>query len=209
MKINPKYSEIDFLFYQPKALRPVLFLFYVLETALNLICMAFHIRGYMSIDMEEEPMDHIALIIFSLFMAVTSFQSIAICTGSAPNLTVEIVTAFFGSFAFVAVSLGTMWDVQNDIRMLFLRKEEEVRIELVPFNPIFNFMRAQSMSSLACGIIYLLHASIMIDVKLTTESSEKGDELPIPLFVLGRSIHSMLYKFEWFREFCGNEIIEL
>jgi len=35
--------------YQPEALRPVLFVFYTLETVFNMFCMGYHISGFMTI----------------------------------------------------------------------------------------------------------------------------------------------------------------
>ncbi|KAH8363655.1 hypothetical protein KR084_012757 [Drosophila pseudotakahashii] len=209
--------------YQPEALRPVLFVFYTLETVFNMFCMGYHISGFMTIQLDSFSWDvqavhYFYLVTFYVFMVLTLFQSVNICTGHTPTVCKEIWKASAAAVAFTLISLTTMWDAERQFHMFITLHDHDEPpnhgefVEDQPVHPFFHFLRGQSISSLACGMLYLLHATIMIDVKLTTDLNKgqvKGDYMPIPLFVLGRCIHARLNRFQWFRDFCENEPIYL
>jgi len=115
------------------------------------------------------------------------------------------------------ISLTTMWDAERQSYLFFAtivahdhdeHAYSEFREDL-PNHPFFQFMRGQSISSLACGLIYMLHAAILIDVKLTSRFNDHGRHAPIPLFVLGRAFHQKLNSYQWFREFCESNTIDI
>ncbi|XP_043655515.1 uncharacterized protein LOC122621643 [Drosophila teissieri] len=208
--------------HKPEALRPVLFVFYTLETIFNMFCMGYHVTGFQVIEMHMFDWDAVAiqysyLVTFTFFTMVTLLQSVSICTGNTPTVIVEIWKSSAAAIAFVLISLTTMWDAERQFYVFFLSKDFRENpithyVEDLPMHPFFYFLRGQSISSLACGILYLLHATIMIDVKLTNDRNQgesKGTYMPIPLFVLGKFIHRKLSDYEWFREFCENEPIYL
>ncbi|XP_016991553.2 uncharacterized protein LOC108053424 [Drosophila rhopaloa] len=221
---NDTLTKIDSVVgrYQPEALRPVLFVFYTLETVFNMFCMGYHITGFMTIDLsifdwQEQAIHYFYLVTFYVFMVLTLFQSVNICTGHTPTLYMEIWKASAASFAFILISLTSMWDAERQFHLFVSLPEVHDHgntdyVEDPPVHPFFHYLQGQSISSLACGTLYLLHATIMIDVKLTANlnrGQEKGSYMPIPLFVLGRVIHSKLNRFEWFKEFCDNETIRI
>jgi len=211
--------------YQPEALRPVLFVFYTLETVFNMFCMGYHISGFMTIALDPYTWDvrafhYFYLVTFYVFMVLTLFQSVNICTGHTPTVCMEIWKASSAAFVFTLISLTSMWDAERQFHMFITQKDPHIQhkddyadlAEDPPVHPVFHFLRGQSISSLACGMLYLLHATIMIDVKLTTDLNRgkvKGDYMPIPLFVLGRVVHARLNTYQWFRDFCENETIFL
>uniref|UniRef100_A0A6P4DXQ7 Uncharacterized protein LOC108038088 n=1 Tax=Drosophila rhopaloa TaxID=1041015 RepID=A0A6P4DXQ7_DRORH len=213
-------TESEFLIYQPDSLRPVLFLFYTLETVFNMFCMGFHIEGFMTVDMETlhwdgQSLQYFYLVTFYIFMVWTPFQSIGICTGHRHNVCVEIWKSLAAAIAFIIISLTTMWDAERQFHLFFDTEVKEVSGKYnapVPVHRFFYYMRGQSISSLACGLLYMLHATIMIDVKLTTDlnnGEHGGNHMPIPLFVMGGMVHRKLNSYEWFREFCENNTIDL
>ncbi|KQS52004.1 uncharacterized protein LOC26526835 [Drosophila erecta] len=207
------HSTTDFLFIKPVAIRPMLFLFYTLETILNIICIGYHITGFQPLEWRGHEIHHLCLIVFHVFMVMNFFQSIAICTGRVPNVLVEICKASVAACAFILISLLTMWDVERQFSVFFVRPSELAQgehKELPPVHPTFRYKKGQSISSLSCGLIYMLHAVILFDVRLTSRLVVNGPQhLPIPLFVLGRAFHRKMYKYEWFKEFCGNNTIEI
>ncbi|XP_017000508.2 uncharacterized protein [Drosophila takahashii] len=212
-------QSTDFLFYLPGALRPVLFLFYTLETMCNITCLAYHISGFQTVNLETFGLGgrihDLYLGTFYLFLVLTSFQSVAICTGHTPNVLVEIYKASAAAVAFILISLTTLWNAERQSHLFVGAIDRErysihsVYNEDPPSHPIFKFMRGQSISSLCCGLIYMLHAAIMIDVKLTSRFNDRGKHAPIPLFVLGRAVHSRLNRYAWFQEFCENDSIDI
>ncbi|XP_039493360.1 uncharacterized protein LOC120452944 [Drosophila santomea] len=208
--------------HKPEALRPVLFVFYTLETVLNMFCMCYHVTGFQVIKVHRFSWDAVAihyiyLLTFTFFSMVTLLQSVSICTGNTPSVRLEIWKSSAAAIAFVLISLTTMWDAERQFYVFFLSSDVHENpvnqyLEDVPMHPFFFYLRGQSISSLACGVLYLLHATIMIDVKLTNDRNQgesKGTYMPIPLFVLGKFIHRKLSEYEWFREYCENEPIYL
>ncbi|KQS52003.1 uncharacterized protein Dere_GG11769, isoform B [Drosophila erecta] len=187
--------------HQPEALRPVLFVFYTLETIFNMFCMGYHISGFQVIEVHMFEWD----------------ESVSICTGNKSTVITEIWKSSLAAIAFILISLTTMYDAERQFYVFFMEREVDEKhvhqlLEERPMHPFFFYLRGQSISSLACGILYLLHATIMIDVKLThdlNQGANKGTYMPIPLFVLGRFIHGKLSRYSWFREFCENETIYL
>ncbi|XP_068153692.1 uncharacterized protein [Drosophila tropicalis] len=204
------------------AMRPFLFVFYTLETIFNMFCMAFHITGFHSVDLsmlgwEKQAIHYFYLVAFYVFMVLTLFQSINICTGHTPTILMEIIKASAASCAFTVISLMTMYDAEKDFHLLYLGDEEsdDVYIKDEPVHPFFQFMRNQSISSLTCGVLYMLHATILIDVKITsiTEGKiyrdEESDYMPIPLYVFGQYVQAKLDSYEWFQEFRDNDRVNL
>ncbi|XP_022215469.2 uncharacterized protein LOC111069632 [Drosophila obscura] len=203
------------------ALRPVLFVFYTLENVFNMLCMAYHITGFMAVDLEmfaweKQMMQYCYMVSFYVFMVLTLFQSISVCTGHTPTVCMEIIKSSAAASAFTLISITTMWDAEHDFHLMFSGEEppqgEGEYQEDKPVHPFFSFMRSQAIASLSCGILYMLHATLMIDVKITAYYNGKSDEgeyMPIPLYVFGRWIHGMLEKYQWFLEFCDNKQIDI
>ncbi|ALC47607.1 CG34432 [Drosophila busckii] len=199
-------------------LRPIMFLFYTVETIFNMFCMAFHISGFMSVDLEMLPWEkqmihYFYLVTFYVFMVLTLFQSINICTGHIPSLCMEICKASAASFAFTVIAVTTMWDAERDFHLLYrgTEPEEGVYQKDEPVHPFFHFMRSQSIASLACGILYLLHATILIDIKITAYYMRKaeGEYLPLRLYVFGELVQDRLEKYEWFRDFSSSDQLHI
>ncbi|KAH8232299.1 hypothetical protein KR032_003938, partial [Drosophila birchii] len=200
----------------PGSLRPVSFVFYTLESILNMFCLGFHISGFQGIKLdlfgvEAQLIHYLYLIIFYIFMVITLFQSVNLCTGHNPTITRELVKAASATVAFFLVSLATMWDAERQFYKFAGEPHEENTgkfINFGPVHPVFIYMRSQSIGTLACGALYLLHTYIIIDFKLTTET-ENNNYMPMALFVFGKWIHNKLEKFEWFREFASDERISV
>ncbi|KAH8232189.1 hypothetical protein KR032_001625, partial [Drosophila birchii] len=203
--------------YKPGSLRPVSFVFYTLETILNMYCLGFHISGFQGIKLvlfgvEAQLIHYLYLIIFYIFMVITLFQSVNVCTGHNPTITRELVKSTLATVAFFFVSLSTMWDAE---RQFYKFIEEPHKKEgtgkftgFEPVQPVFIYMRSQSICALACGILYLLHTCILFDFHLTTRNSN-GEYMPMALFVFGKWVHTKLEKYEWFREFASDEAIKV
>ncbi|KAH8307895.1 hypothetical protein KR059_001906, partial [Drosophila kikkawai] len=215
---NTDYID-DIEEYSSGSLRPVLFVFYTLETVLNMLCMGFHVTGFQAIQLdqfgwEEQAMASFYLVIFYVFMALTLFQSINICTGHTPTITLELIKTSAATVAFLAVSLGTMWDAERQFYMFGHDPEQEHSstkyINYEPVHPFFVYMRSQSISALACSVLYLLHTCLMFDYKLTQKRANSDESyMPISLFVFGRWVHTKLETYEWFKEFSSNDYIRV
>ncbi|EDW53549.1 GM12899 [Drosophila sechellia] len=178
--------------HQPEALRPVLFLFYTLETIFNMFCMGYHISGFQAIEFHLIEWDTVAihyfyLVTFYFFMVVTLLQSVNICTGNTPAVVTEIWKSSGAAIVFILISLSTMWDAERQFYVFFFAsdigdKHSHEFVEDRPMHPIFYYLRGMSVSSLTCGILYLLHATIMIDVKLTNDRNQgESKGMPDPI----------------------------
>ncbi|XP_023174681.2 uncharacterized protein LOC111602016 [Drosophila hydei] len=202
-------------------LRPVSFVFYTLETIFNMFCLAYHIKGFMSVDLymlkwDKRLIYYSYLVTFYVFMVITLFQSINICSGHNPTICMEIFKSCFASFGFIAISILTMWDAERDFHLLYSGHEpvEGVYDKVEPVHPFASFMLYQSIASLTCGILYMLHATLLIDVKLTAVNKVSTEEdesrfMAINIYVLGDYVQSKLEKYSWFHIFCSNNRIEI
>ncbi|XP_064550049.1 uncharacterized protein LOC135436391 [Drosophila montana] len=202
-------------------LRPISFLFYTLETIFNMFCLAYHIKGFMSVDMHMLTWDrhifqYIYLLTFYVFMVITLFQSINICSGHIPTICMEIFKSCLASIGFTMISLLTMWDAERDFHLMYCGKEpvDGVYEKETPVHPFAFYMLFQSIASLACGVLYMLHATILIDVKITAAHqglTEGANSLfvPIHIYVLGEYVQTRLEQYEWFHVFCSNKRIEI
>ncbi|XP_017039331.1 uncharacterized protein LOC108086801 [Drosophila ficusphila] len=205
--------------FQPEALRPVLFVFYTLEAVVNMFCMGYHIKGFQVTQMnmlswDGQAIHYFYLVVFYVFMVLTLFQSVNICTGHRVTVNMEIWKASTAAIVFILISLTSMWDAERFFHMFLMNSNVQITkgdfVQDQPVHPYSQYLQGQSIASLACGMLYLLHASIMIDVKLTSDLNTglgRGSYMPIPLFVLGREIHAKLNNYHWFRDLCANEPI--
>ncbi|XP_030371174.1 uncharacterized protein LOC115621619 [Scaptodrosophila lebanonensis] len=198
-------------------MRAVFFLFYTLETVFNMFCMAFNISGFMSVDLSiltwnKQMFHYLYLITFYAFTVLTLFQSINICTGHSPYLWLEIAKTCAAAFTFILVAILTMLDAEKDFHLMYLNGEPSTSTEQTEIfaidkevHPFFNFMRSQSIAALSCGVLYLLHATIVIDVYLTAKAAEADDPdetyMEIRLYVFGEYVHTKLEDYEWFINF--------
>ncbi|XP_070063288.1 uncharacterized protein [Drosophila virilis] len=202
-------------------LRPISFLFYTLETIFNMFCLAYHITGFMAVDMhmlnwDRHNIQYIYLITFYVFMVITLFQSINICSGHNPTFCMEISKSCLASIGFTMISILTMWDAERDAHLMYTGKEpvEGVYENDKPVHPFAFYLLFQSIASLACGVLYMLHATILIDIKITAahQGLTEGANLvyvPIDIYVLGEYVQTRLEDYEWFHNLCSYERIDI
>nr|XP_032295631.1 uncharacterized protein LOC6629482 [Drosophila virilis] len=109
-----------------------------------------------------------------------------------------------------------MWDAERDAHLMYSGKEpvEGVYENDKPVHPFAFYLLFQSIASLACGVLYMLHATILIDIKITaahqglTEGSNSVF-VPIDIYVLGDYVQSRFENYEWFHNFCSDERIDI
>ncbi|XP_070063622.1 uncharacterized protein [Drosophila virilis] len=109
-----------------------------------------------------------------------------------------------------------MWDAERDAHLMYTGKEpvEGVYEKDKPVHPFAFYLLFQSIASLACGVLYMLHATILIDIKITAAyqvltKGAKSALVPIHIYVLGEYVQTRLEDYEWFHEFCSNERIDI
>ncbi|XP_017145152.1 uncharacterized protein LOC108157557 isoform X2 [Drosophila miranda] len=157
-------------------LRPVLFLFYTVETVVNIILMGYHIRGFMSLDLSFLPLKdqttyYIYTVTFYVFTVITAFASISASTGHKAVLLEEFLRSLAGCILFLIMSLMTLKDVENDFHMMYVGMGDP-NLPEKPVHPFFAYLRAQAVCSLVSCIIYLMHCLIVIDVMLSHEEAD-------------------------------------
>ncbi|XP_030373679.1 uncharacterized protein LOC115623462 [Scaptodrosophila lebanonensis] len=186
-------------------MRAVLFMFYTIETVLNIFIMAYHIPGFLAIPgnhaITYDPLTY--SVVFYVGTVLTLFASINICTGHTPHMWVEIIRTGLAAFAFIVVSLTTMKDAEQDLNTFYVKLSEDT-----PVHQFFHYMRGQSIASLCCGVMFLLHCTIVTDVLLSQDSNEFVDdedddeddlEELVKLYAGGAYMHRHLEKYDWFR----------
>ncbi|XP_030374435.1 uncharacterized protein LOC115624004 [Scaptodrosophila lebanonensis] len=202
-------------------MRPVLFIFYTVETLINMFLMGYHIQGFMSVSLDALTLqtqlsNYLCTVVFYTFTVLTIFGSINVCTGHSTGLNAELCRTLIGAVCYIITSLLTMNQAERDFHLMFLTEEKrEIEKEIHPF---FKYLRAQAVCALACGVLYMLHCIIVIDVLLCNEEDSDGeynvfdpdesdsDEyLPVRLYVFGEMVQSCLEQYRWYRDFCSTE----
>ncbi|XP_030565281.1 uncharacterized protein LOC115765758 [Drosophila novamexicana] len=200
-------------------MRPVLFQFYTVETILNMLIMFYHIRGFLAhpldfLEFRQQFTHYFFSVSFYIFTILTLFASINICTGHQCSLSEEIIRTVCGFVFYITISLLTLEDAESDFHLMYLMVEHESEVER-PLHPFFEFMRAQALCALTCGVTYLLHAIVVIDVSLSNEEdsdfermvddsdeySENVEYIPARLYLLGGLVQTHLEQYEWFYNF--------
>ncbi|KAH8310342.1 hypothetical protein KR044_000866, partial [Drosophila immigrans] len=194
--------------------RPVLFMFYTVESMLSMLLMYFHIRGFLTHPLDFLPISkqihhYFYSISFYFFAVITFCSSINICTGHHVSIGKEVIRTLVGCLMHIVISLMTLENAERDFHMMYIMSVQNVGVEK-PVHPFFEYMRAQAVCSLIVGVAYLLHAILAIDVLLSTSESGDRDDLdqggdmdyePVRLYIFGEMIQSRLEKYEWFKEF--------
>lgn len=203
-------------------LRPVLFLFYTVESALSILLMFFHIRGFLTQSLDFLPVHkqinhYFYSACFYIFTVLTLFASINICSGNNYSIGEEVVRTLSGFILHIIISLMTLEHAERDFHMMYIMRIKNEGVEK-PVHPFFEYMRAQAVCSLTCGVVYLLHSILVIDVLLSKPSDDidqpdrdeddlSDDYVPVRLYVLGEWFQSHLERYEWFNDFSrGNQI---
>ncbi|KAH8295030.1 hypothetical protein KR018_005935 [Drosophila ironensis] len=199
-------------------IRPVLFLFYLVETVINLIIMHFHLTGFIFMDLEYLPLfdeltHYFYLLCFYTFTVLTMFASVAVCTGNRTSIMEEVIRPLAGFFIYMICSLMTLADAELDYYLMHSSSyTKNSTLPQQPAHPYMKHMRAQALASLVGGIVYLLHGLIALDVLLSHEDSDseagsssddhaRGDYVPVRLYVLGSRVEEWLEQYQWFRDF--------
>ncbi|EDW67594.1 uncharacterized protein [Drosophila virilis] len=109
-----------------------------------------------------------------------------------------------------------MWDAERDFHLMYTGKEpvEGVYEKDNPVHQFAFYLLFQSIASLACGVLYMLHATILIDIKITAAHQGLTDGansvfVPIDIYVLGEYVQTRLEDYEWFHAFCSDERIDI
>ncbi|XP_060647571.1 uncharacterized protein LOC132785472 [Drosophila nasuta] len=191
--------------------RPVIFMFYTVESMLSMLLMYFHIRGFLT-----QPLDFLPIwkqinhyfysASFYLFTVITLCSSINICTGHNVSISEEVIRSLSGFILHTVISLMTLENAERDFHMMYIMSLKNVGVEK-PVHPFIEYMRAQAICALITGVAYLLHAILAIDVLLSGSESDEdnldddADYAPVRLYIFGEMIQSRLEKYEWFNEF--------
>ncbi|XP_016970484.1 uncharacterized protein LOC108038242 [Drosophila rhopaloa] len=202
-------------------MRPVLFLFYMVETLVNMFVIHFHLKGFIFITMATMDWLHdlahsMYLVFFYIFTVLTLFACTNLCTGNHTSIIEEVVRPLAGFIIYTICSLMLLGDAESDFYILYANEKPEDQIlPEKPLHPYFNYLRAQATSSLVASVVYLLHCLIAVDVLLSNEDSddeknssdsfddidEELDYVPVRLYVFGGTVQRWLEQFEWFQEF--------
>lgn len=194
-------------------MRPVLFLFYSLETFLNMVLIYVHIEGFI-----KQPIDFLPLvsqvthyfytISFYVFTAITMSASTSVTTGHVYYNNEEIIRSFAAFFLYTIISLMTLNNAEKDFHLMYIVIDESRAKELL--HPFFQFMRYQAVFAIFTAVIYLLHCVIVIDVVLCglgqqdTKSYENDltvEYRPVDVYLLSRKLENYLEQHKWFLEF--------
>lgn len=201
-------------------MRPLLFIFYLVECMLHLTQIYKHVAGFLSQSMDLLPLvvqinHYFYTLCFYIFTVYTLFSSINICTGQTFFVCEEIIRTAIGFILFISISLMTLHNAERDFQIMYILDLKHSKAD-VPVHSFIEFMSDQSCIALTLGVVYLLHCILVVDVFLTCGNSdnidsvmnytvdldqESGNYVPIHLYILGETVHTHLSKYEWFHKF--------
>lgn len=205
-------------------MRPVLFLFYTVETLVNMFVMNYYLTAFYYIHEANLPVDEELsymsyLVSFYIFTVLVLFASVNVCTKNQPSILEEVLRPLVGCVLYTVLTLMALYDAETDFFVMHPSpSKEDPLLPEKPVHPYFNLLRNQATASLVCSTIYLLHCLIALDVLLSNEdpdseeekSSDISDEItdmveseyePVKLYVLGSDVQEWLEGFQWFRDY--------
>ncbi|XP_055390468.1 uncharacterized protein LOC129619305 [Condylostylus longicornis] len=130
----------------------------------GIICLVYHINGTLY---SVEPQPHTVFFCgtFVGFLIISLLSQIRMLLGATSPPIMESIIAVIGSIAYYFSAFASMYYAEKDFHLMYLSDEEEGRHEF------FVICKSQSISSLVCGSIYLLHAVYAIDSCITQDDS--------------------------------------
>ncbi|KAH8241347.1 hypothetical protein KR032_009242, partial [Drosophila birchii] len=214
-------------------IRPVLFLFYTVETILNIILIHFYL-GVLAFIQETTLMTtpfgiwyYLYLVCFYIFTVMTLFACVNVCTKNQPSIAEEVLRPLVAFIAYTMLTLLALYDAEIDFPLMFPKKSNDDPLQPEePVQPYFKLLRAQAKASLVCSVVYLLHCIIALDVLLSNEDADseheslsdnssedletvQGDYQPVRLYVVGTHTQRWLEKFQWFRDYVNEGVQDI
>ncbi|KAH8265194.1 hypothetical protein KR038_000284, partial [Drosophila bunnanda] len=211
-------------------IRPVLFLFYTMETFLNIILFHFYLTA-LSFIQESQVMVtknawyYIYLVSFYVFTVMTLFASVNVCTKNQPSILEEVLRPLVAFVAYTMLTILALYDAATDFTLMYPKMSRDTSQPEEPLKPYFKLIRAQAASSLACSVVYLLHCLIALDVLLSNEEADseldsmsseidfmeqvEDEYQPVRLYVLGSRLQRWLEGFQWFRDYITDGVQDI
>ncbi|KAH8292257.1 hypothetical protein KR054_007691, partial [Drosophila jambulina] len=212
-------------------IRPVLFLFYTVETVVNIILIHFYLTA-MEFIRTTELIDtkyiwyYSYLVFFYVFTVMTLFASVNVCTKNQPSILEEVLRPLVAFVVYTMLTLLALYDADTDFPYMFPKtKNQDLLKPDEPVTPYFKLLRNQATASLACSVIYLLHCLIALDVMLSNEDEDseqeklsddydlmdkvEDDYQPVRLYVMGTHMQRWLESFKWFRDYISEGVEDI
>ncbi|KAM7347532.1 uncharacterized protein ACRADG_007100 [Cochliomyia hominivorax] len=199
-------------------MKRIWFTFKIIESILGLCCLGYHARGFLNISNIQDHYTYVA--VFGGFTLMAMFGCLSICLKEPVSAVREGILNTMAALAFILVSMNSMYHAEKDFHLMYLStdatsnvKEEHLQeVELTqPPHPFFKYSKAQSVSALCCGSLFLLHAILAFDLAITgtderTEDSDEESSVEeeniygerLTYYVFGKKTHEWLNRYEWF-----------
>lgn len=202
-------------------MRPVLFVFYMVEIVLHLLQVYFHLVGFLKDSLGFLPVStqvnhYLYSVSFYVFTTVSFFASINICTGNRFVICEEILRTVIGFLVHTLISLMTLHNAECDFHIMYSSELESSELN-EPMHPYFQFLIGQALISLVVAVVYLLHGILITDVYFSCggqvhqenncSAEQDKNYVPIKLYVLGGWVHCYLSKYTWFDDFSKPDTI--
>ncbi|XP_039492331.1 uncharacterized protein LOC120452268 [Drosophila santomea] len=210
-------------------MRPVLFLFYGVETTVNMFVMYFQLKAFVFVNLTtmewaDALLHYFYMAYFYIYTMVTLFASLNLCTGHRTSIVEEVVRPLVGFVLYTIVSLMALRDAETDFYVWYDEKQRgDILYPEKPLHPFFGSLRDQATACLVASVISLLHCLIALDVLLSNDDSEderkasdssddvvdEVDYVPVRLYVLGGVVQRWLEQFDWFQDFTQRGVTDI
>ncbi|XP_020815669.1 uncharacterized protein LOC110189780 [Drosophila serrata] len=211
-------------------IRPVLFLFYTVETLVNIILIHYYLSLLNFIHETQELVNkstwyYSYLVCYYFFTVMTLFACVNVCTKNQPSILEEVLRPLVAFISYTLLTMLALYHAENDFTLMFpkttnkdLFKPEE------KLQSYFKLIRSQATASLACSVVYLLHFLIALDVLLSNDDTDseiesssdstgmdqiEEDYQPVRLYVLGSYLQRWLETFQWFRDYVSDGLQDI
>ncbi|XP_043655531.1 uncharacterized protein LOC122621656 [Drosophila teissieri] len=210
-------------------MRPVLFLFYGVETTVNMFVMYFQLKAFVFVNLTtmewaDALLHYFYMAYFYIYTTVTLFASLSLCTGHRTSIVKEVLRPLVGFVLYTIVSLMALRDAETDFYVWYDEKQSgELLYPEKPLHPFFGSLRDLATACLVASVISLLHCLIALDVLLSNDDSEderkasdssddvvdEVDYVPVRLYVLGGVVQRWLEQFDWFQDFTQRGVTDI
>ncbi|XP_013113194.2 uncharacterized protein LOC106091268 [Stomoxys calcitrans] len=186
-------------------------LFKLLEALLGIICLGYHTRGFLNVDFVQSHYTYCC--VFGGATLIPMFGCIRICLRDTIHPFCEGVINLLAALFLFGVSLNSMFHAEKDFYLVYL-SSMDIGVNEEPPHPFFKYSKAQSISALCCGCLFLLHSVFAFDLTLnkaedsqTDDDSDESDDegsgdsrvTPTHLYVCGKFVHKWLKRYDWFK----------
>lgn len=182
-------------------IRPVLFLFCMMETLASIVLMRFELTGFYVVYKNPKPlvqewMYFFYLVASYIFTVQNLFSGVSLCTSNELSIPYEVLRPLISCVLHLICSVLALFNAESDF-MNASKKSDDRPLSKKPSHPYFNFnhLRFQGIASMVLSMIHMVHFLVALFVLLYEQVTDEQ----------WSALGDWLNNFQWFRNFTSLE----